>query len=211
MKILYLKTVNSTQTYLKELIREKKIDIPYAVVSNIQTDGIGSRGNTWTGIDGNLFLSFAYSINDLPDDLALESSSIYFAYILKETLEEFGSKVWLKWPNDFYLDNLKIGGMITNITRETLICGVGLNILTAPESFDKLDINVNKEDLLNKYFKKLENKISWKQVFSKYELEFHRNQKFFTHSNDVRISLENATLESDGSIINNGKRIFSLR
>ena len=158
MKILYLKTVNSTQTYLKELIREKKIDIPYAVVSNIQTDGVGSRGNTWTGIDGNLFLSFAYSINDLPDDLALESSSIYFAYILKETLEEFGSKVWLKWPNDFYLDNLKIGGMITNITRETLICGVGLNILTAPESFDKLDINVNKEDLLNKYFKKLENK-----------------------------------------------------
>ena len=211
MQTLYLNSVDSTQKYLKELVRENRVELPYAVVSDIQTDGIGSRGNSWTGMEGNLFLSFAVSLNELPQDLKLESSSIYFAYLLKETLSELNSKVWLKWPNDFYLQELKIGGMITNITKESLICGVGLNLRTAPENFSKLDIEINKNKLLEKYFKKIEKKISWKQVFSKYKLEFDMSKNFFTHKNELRVSLKSASLQSDGSIISNGERIFSLR
>ena len=53
-----------------------------------------------------IFFSFAIKIDELPTDLKLESASIYFAYLLKETLYELGSCVWLKWPNDFYIDDL---------------------------------------------------------------------------------------------------------
>lgn len=211
MQILYLDSVDSTQKYLKELVREGNITLPYAVVAKKQTGGIGSRGNSWTGMEGNLFLSFSISLEELPNDLKLESLSIYFSYLLKEVLEEFGSKVWLKWPNDFYISDKKIGGMITNISKNTLICGVGLNIASAPENFSKLDIKIAEKDLLNEYFKKIEKKILWKQVFSKYKLEFHKNKKFFTHNNSLKISLNDVSLESDGSIISNGERIFSLR
>lgn len=211
MKIQYLERVGSTQTHLKELLRTKKIKSPYAVIANNQTNGIGSRDNSWSGMDGNLFLSFAINLNELPVDLKLESASIYFAYILKSTLEELESSVWLKWPNDFYINEKKIGGMITNIVEDVLICGVGLNLVNFPDGFEKLDIKISKEKLLNMYFTNIEKKLLWKQVFSKYKLEFYRNQKFFTHTNNLRISLGEAQLQSDGSIIVNGERMYSLR
>jgi BirA family biotin operon repressor/biotin-[acetyl-CoA-carboxylase] ligase len=211
VKILYLKSVDSTQKYLKELIKTKKAKAPLAVMADVQTDGVGSRENSWNSLQGNLFLSFAIEIQDLPQDLKLESASIYFSFILKTILKDLNSEVWIKWPNDFYIKNKKIGGMITNIVDNVLICGVGLNLLTHPKGFQKLDIEVNKEDLVKKYFKKIEKKISWKQVFSKYELEFCKNKNFFTHNKNLRISLEDVTLQSDGSILRNGERIYGLR
>lgn len=211
MQILYHKSIDSTQKYLKKLIEEKKVLPPYAVVADSQTDGIGSRGNSWIGVKDNLFLSFAISLRELPQDLKLESSSIYFSYILKETLEEFGSSVWLKWPNDFYINDKKVGGMITNLVEETLICGVGINIADAPSDFSKLDIALDRDELIKSYFRNIEKKSLWKQVFSKYEIEFCKNQNFYTHDKDLQVSLRDALLQSDGSIVINGERIYSLR
>ena len=211
MQILSLKSVDSTQKYLKKLIKKDNIKLPVAVVAKIQTDGIGSRDNSWDGLDGNLFLSFALNVNNLPKDLKIESASIYFSYLLKEILESFSSKVWIKWPNDFYINDKKIGGMITHIVDNKLICGVGLNLVNAPKGFESLDVKISIDELINKYFKSIENNVSWKQIFSKYKLEFQRNQKFFTHKNNLRISLEDARLEDDGSVVVNGERIYSLR
>ncbi len=211
MQILYLESVDSTQKYLKELVKENKISLPYAVIANSQTDGIGSRGNAWSGVKNNLFLSFAIPLKDLPEDLKLESASIYFSYILKETLAEFGSSVWLKWPNDFYIDNKKVGGMITNLIKESLVCGVGINIAHAPSDFARLDVVLDRDELVENYFRNIEKKSLWKQVFSKYKIEFCKNENFYTHDKDLVISLRDASLESDGSIVINGERIYSLR
>jgi len=214
LKIIYLDSVDSTQVYLKSLLKNKSIQLPFAVSADMQTSGIGSRNNSWIGCKGNLFLSFAIHTSQMPKDLKLESASIYYAYILKEVLKSYGSKVWLKWPNDFYIDNSKIGGMITNLVGDILICGVGLNLTTSPDEFKKLDIDISKEDLLKKYFIFLEKKTLWKQVFSNYKLEFHLSKNFQTHSNDDiknKVSLKDASLNSDGSIMINNERIYSLR
>lgn len=211
MQITYLESVDSTQTYLKSKIQTNEILAPHAVVANMQTSGLGSRNNLWTGFEGNLFLSFALKLDELPKDLKLESASIYFSYILKITLAELNSKVLIKWPNDFYISDKKIGGMITNIIGDTLICGVGLNLIKSPIGFNVLDIKINKEKLLNAYFKNLEKKFSWKQIFSKYELEFYRNKFYYTHNNNYKILLNQTTLQEDGSIISNGERIYSTR
>jgi BirA family biotin operon repressor/biotin-[acetyl-CoA-carboxylase] ligase len=181
------------------------------VVASEQTAGIGSRNNSWNSKKGNLFLSFAIKVEELPSDLKLESASIYFAYILKETLAAFDSKVFLKWPNDFYLNDKKIGGMITNIVDNTLVCGIGLNLVSVDSTFEKLDVSIDIEKLLENYFFNLEKKILWKQVFSKYKLEFKRNNRFFTHNNGKKIFLDSADLEDDGSLKINGERIYSRR
>jgi len=211
LKIHFLESVDSTQTYLKERVRLRNIEIPAAVVAELQTQGIGSRGNSWSGLKGNLFFSFVLPIASLPKDIKLESSSIYFSFLLKEVLAELSSDVWLKWPNDFYLKEKKIGGAITHVVGQNIICGIGLNLKQAPQGFDILDISIEKKNLLEKYFNKIEKNISWKQVFSKYELEFCKSKNFFTHNEDDVISLKEATLLSDGSIISNGERIFSIR
>ena len=211
VKIYSYKSLDSTQTTLKEMIRDAKVDIPCAVIADMQNAGVGSRGNSWSGCEGNLFLSFALHVKSLPSDLKLESSSIYFSYILKELLEEKGSKVWLKWPNDFYIQDKKIGGMISSVVREHLICGVGLNLQQAPDGFGVLDIMITKENLLELYFEKIKKQILWKQVFSKYRLEFDKNRNFFTHTENGLISLQRAMLLDDGSIQCDGERIYSLR
>ncbi|MEA2072897.1 MAG: biotin--[acetyl-CoA-carboxylase] ligase [Campylobacterota bacterium] len=211
MQILFLDRIDSTQLHLKELLQSKKVLSPYAVVADIQTAGIGSRDNSWTGLSENLFLSFSFPLTTLPKDLKLESSSIYFSYILKETLQSLNSDVWLKWPNDFYMQDKKIGGMITNIVGNSIVCGVGLNLKNAPDGFGVLDIDIDKKELLNNYFANLEKKVLWKQVFSNYKLEFHLNQNFITHIKNKKVHLGEATLEADGSLNINGQRIYSLR
>ncbi len=211
MKTLFFKSLPSTQLYLKDLLKGSSPELPLAIVADLQTNGVGSRNNSWISKEGNLFLSFALPLSMLPKDLKLESASIYFSYLLKETLAKFGSNVFLKWPNDLYIDESKIGGMITNVVANTLVCGVGINLQKTDEVFGSLDIDISKEELLEEYFINIEKRVLWKQVFSKYQLNFQTNQKFFTHIDGQKVSLSEALLEDDGSLNINGQKVYSLR
>lgn len=184
---------------------------PFAVVADRQTQGVGSRGNRWDGLEGNLFVSFALSRSALPGDLKLESSSIYFAYLLKAVLQDAGSKVWLKWPNDFYVGTQKVGGAITALKQDTLVCGIGLNLQKAPSGFGIIDIEISRKKLLEGYFEQLEKFPQWKQIFRNYALEFDKSRRFFSHDNSHKFSLKNAELCEDGAVICDGQRMYSLR
>ncbi|MDD2887941.1 MAG: biotin--[acetyl-CoA-carboxylase] ligase [Aliarcobacter sp.] len=211
MKIIKLREIDSTHRYIKDYIIENGYTEPLCVLCDYQTQGIGSRGNLWLGKEGNLFFSFVVDNSFLPKDLPLQSSSIYFSYILKDILKELGSKVWLKWPNDFYIENKKIGGTITTVSKELLYCGIGINLKEVSEDFGKLDINIDINHMLKSYFLKLEKKIFWKQIFSEFKIEFQHSKKFQTTIDNQKVSLENVALNDDGSIQVNNKKVFSLR
>lgn len=211
MKIIKLLTVDSTHSYLKSYISLNKFTKPLCVVTTNQTKGVGSRGNIWLGKKGNLFFSFVLEKKSLPQDLALQSASIYFSYILKKVLEKKGSEVWLKWPNDFYIENKKIGGTITSVNKELIYCGIGLNLVSVSKEYGVLDIEVSYEDILNNYFLQLEKLITWKQIFSEYKVEFQKSKFFKSTVNEERVSLNNAVLNNDGSINLDNKKVFSLR
>ncbi|MDP1785134.1 MAG: biotin--[acetyl-CoA-carboxylase] ligase [Sulfuricurvum sp.] len=211
MEIFWLEEIESTQTYLIDALKTKALTAPVCVGAVSQTHGSGSRGNAWIGEEGNLFISVAINRSQLPNDLKLESSSIYFAFIMKELLNRLGSKVWLKWPNDFYLDDQKLGGVITNLVGDCLVCGIGINLSSAPLNFSKIDIPITSQQLTNYYILELKKFPSWKQIFSKFELEFERSKSFTTHTHQAIIGLKDAVLLDDGSLECNGQRIFSLR
>lgn len=211
MKIIILDEVDSTHTYLKELIKKEGYSYPLCITTQMQTNGIGSRGNSWQGKRGNLFFSFVLSKIDLPKDLQLQSASIYFSYVLKKTLVSEGSNLWLKWPNDFYIDNKKIGGTITTATKDLVLCGIGLNLQEVSSNFGKLDINIDILSTLGSYFKNLKNENSWKEIFSEFKIEFQRSRKFEATINNKKVSLQNALLNEDGSIEIDQEKVFSLR
>ena len=211
MEIRWFKHLPSTHKYLIEAIKSEDIVPPLAVGCDFQSDGVGSRGNEWIGKEGNLFFSFCVKEKHLPKDLLLESTSIYFSWILKEVLEELGSMTWIKWPNDFYLEKRKIGGVITTKIKDTIIGSIGLNIACAPESFGTLDIVVSPKKLVEEFTIKLEKNISWKKVFSKYKIEFQNSLGFAFHLDGEKISLQDAKLCEDGSIEVKNKRVYSLR
>jgi BirA family biotin operon repressor/biotin-[acetyl-CoA-carboxylase] ligase len=211
LEIIYFDELESTQTYLVENILNKNLLAPIAIIAKRQTDGIGSRDNSWEGGEGNLFFSFAMSLKDLPQDLPISSASIYFSFIMKEILKEFKSDIWLKWPNDFYYQQDKIGGTITKKIDNILVCGMGINLKQNSNNYRALDIDIEPISLLKRYLDKLKELPSWKQVFSKYAIEFERSKKFSTHIQGEYTSLVNAILSEDGSLIINNKRVYSLR
>lgn len=211
MKIIRLDKVDSTHTYLKEYIQENGYKELTAVVTQYQTNGIGSRGNSWSGLEGNLFFSFVLKQDKLPEDLPLQSASIYFSYILKIILKDLGSNIWLKWPNDFYIDDKKIGGTITSIKGKLMYCGIGLNLKRVSEEFGYLDIKIDIKKVIKLYFKILEKRIFWKQIFSDYQIEFQKSKKFQSTFQNQKVSLNKAVLNEDGSININGEKVYSLR
>ncbi len=213
LEIISYKSIGSTHSYLIDSIRKKQLFAPIAIIADTQTNGVGSRDNEWKGLEGNLFLSFCLEKDTLPSDLPISSMSIFFAFILKELLTSYGSKVWIKWPNDFYLEDKKIGGVITKLIGQNVICSIGLNLEKYPENFDKLDIRINKFYLLSKYFLKLKNSFFWKEIFIKYQVEFSKSRAYSYYDPAIkrRLSLKDSVLVEDGSILIENRRVYSLR
>ena len=211
METSWFKHLPSTHKYLIESIKNNTINPPFAVATDFQSDGVGSRGNSWEGDIGNLYFSFCVEEKHLPKDLKLESISIYISWIMKEVLCELGSQSWIKWPNDFYLKDSKIGGVITTKVRGVIIGSIGLNILHAPMPFGTLDVQITPQKLVLLFLEKLAKKISWKNVFSKYKIEFQNSLGFTFHLDGKKKSLADAKLLDDGSIAVENRRVYSLR
>lgn len=207
MEILWFDELPSTQLYLKEKIKSGKLSAPVAVCSKLQSAGVGSRNNSWDGRGESIFLSFALKLDKLPSDLPIISSSVYFGYLIKEYLTSLGSKVWFKWPNDLYIDDKKIGGIIANLCADTLVCGVGINRKIGTPNYGDLDIKNSHEELILGILNSLDYGRNWKQIFSKLKIEFESNKaKMFSSSVGF---LGDSILLEDGSVQINGKRVFS--
>ncbi len=211
MEIIYFEKLESTQKYLSDAIRYKKLSAPVAVIADEQIAGVGSRGNNWEGGAGNLYTSIALKESSLPDDLPLISASLYFGWIMRDILYRYDNRVWLKWPNDIYLENDKIGGVITNKITDNFIVGIGVNMRNKSNSYRAVELDIKPSKLLEEYISALDDKASWKSIFSKYRLEFEKSRSYSTHFEGDLIDLSDAVLCDDGSLVKNSERIVNLR
>ena len=197
ISFFYFEKIDSTQKYLLNNI--SGYSLPVCIWSECQTNGIGSRGNKWIGECGNLFFSFADFLENYKD-VPLQSLSIYFGWIVKEVLNDFGSKVVLKWPNDIYLER-KIGGVITNVKGDKIICGIGINTKFAPDGFDCLDIEIKNDKILKSFFEKLR-VVKFSDVIDRYKKEFEKTKRKF--------GIE-GTLLDDGAVLKKNEKVYSKR
>lgn len=211
MEIQFFERLPSTQKYLIEKIRIGEFSAPIAVIASEQSNGVGSRDNVWSGGKGNFFASVAVELEDLPLDLSLSSASIYFSFIMKKTLESLGENIWLKWPNDFYKNDDKVGGTITKKINDILVCGIGINLKNSQNGYRALQCDITPEILLENYLTALQKFPTWKQIFSEYEVEFELSRKFSVHIENYQKSLADASLCKDGSLIIEGEKVYSLR
>lgn len=212
MEIEFIKNTQSTQKDAIFAFKNNLKTPPFAIVAQSQSAGIGSRGNTWHSDVGNLYFSFCIDLNDIAADIPLNSYSIYFALIMRRFLVSLDSKVWIKWPNDFYVGDKKVGGVITNKIKNVLICGIGINLKSSPYFASVLDIDISPTSIVYGFFDVLRLKIFWVDIFKDFSVEFEKSKRFCSHLGNEIIELKSAVLCDDGSIlIDNAKRIYSLR
>lgn len=219
MEILEYDVLESTQTFLIGALKDSKLQAPVCIICRSQTQGIGSRGNTWEHTPNALYFSFALPLELLPHDLRLESASIFFGYILKQNLQALGSKVWLKWPNDLYVERDKVGGVLSTKIQNTLVCGIGVNLFGTHRAdiakygtIEKgVSTNIDKKTFVQNYLQTVEKTESWKQIFRFYQLEFESNFAFSFHHQGRELFFKDARLLEDGSICVDSQVIYSLR
>lgn len=211
MEIFYHKRLPSTQLYLKERLEKGELAPPVMVVAREQGDGIGSRGNRWSGQAGDLFCSFALERSAMPADLPLSSASIYFGFLMKELLSEYCPELWLKWPNDLYVEQRKAGGVITHLRGEIFVCGIGVNMTPRNDGYGWIPAGEKVKTLLDRYIVQLNLRQEWKKIFSRYAVEFENSKIYKTHVDGKEAPLKNAVLNSDGSVSIEGKKVYSLR
>jgi BirA family biotin operon repressor/biotin-[acetyl-CoA-carboxylase] ligase len=128
MKNIQVQTCASTQGLAKELL--STTTAPFFIVSDVQTNGYGQRGRIWESMNGNLHITFVVPWKK--DDSKIPSFAITIATMLHDTIKYYVPAAKLKLPNDIYINDKKIAGMITEKYHEQMLIGIGINIKHAP-------------------------------------------------------------------------------
>ncbi|AKP33397.1 bifunctional biotin--[acetyl-CoA-carboxylase] ligase/biotin operon repressor BirA [Yersinia aleksiciae] len=135
-QVAVLPVVDSTNQYLLDRIAELKSGD--ACVAEYQHAGRGRRGRQWISPFGaNLYLSMFWRLEQGP--AAAMGLSLVVGIVMAEVLHKLGAeKVRVKWPNDLYLNDKKLAGILVELTGKTgdaaqLVIGAGIN-LTMRES-----------------------------------------------------------------------------
>jgi BirA family biotin operon repressor/biotin-[acetyl-CoA-carboxylase] ligase len=127
--------IPSTNGYLMELAHG---GAPRGLVclSESQSAGKGRRGRTWASpYGGNIYLSLLWRYQGGPGSVIGLSLAAGAASV--RVLRGFGvSDVGLKWPNDMYWQDAKLGGILVEVSGETngpcaVVLGIGLNLYLA--------------------------------------------------------------------------------
>ncbi|MBU1600298.1 biotin--[acetyl-CoA-carboxylase] ligase [bacterium] len=131
-KIHRLSSVGSTNNLARTLIASG-VQPGEVVISDIQTAGRGRGENVWVSPPGGLWFSIIFFPSNLaPERLPLFSLAVGLV-IAKEIERETGLCCAIKWPNDLYLKEKKVCGILIESkirlkSVEWLIVGVGLNL-----------------------------------------------------------------------------------
>ena len=131
---LFLPVCTSTNAVAQELLNKNEATEGFVIIAGNQTAGRGQRGNSWEAAAGlNLMLSIILK----PVFLAASDQfflSIAVSLAVSDFLKRFlPAGVVLKWPNDLYFQEEKLGGIlientISGANIQNSIVGIGINV-----------------------------------------------------------------------------------
>lgn len=127
--VVYLKTVNSTNTLAKKTNCENGT----LFIAETQTDGKGRMGREWLS-EKNCCICMSIVLNPVTVIEAVAQITLVTGLAVCETLNKlFDLKFKIKWPNDIVIDGKKICGILVEGVTEgnkitKLIDGIGINV-----------------------------------------------------------------------------------
>jgi len=129
--IAVIPVIDSTNQYLLE--RMHSLPSGSVCLAEYQQAGRGRRGRHWFSPFGaNLYMSMYWRLEQGP--AAAMGLSLVIGIIMAETLRSLGAQdVRVKWPNDIYLHDRKLAGILVELTGKTgdaaqIVIGAGINL-----------------------------------------------------------------------------------
>ncbi|MCG9537455.1 bifunctional biotin--[acetyl-CoA-carboxylase] ligase/biotin operon repressor BirA [Providencia huaxiensis] len=131
VNIIVEPVIDSTNQYMLERINSLKSGD--TCLAEYQSAGRGRRGRQWISPFGcNLYLSMYWKLDQGP--AAAVGLSLVVGIVIAEALNKISQdKVKVKWPNDLYMNDKKLAGILVELTGKTgdaahIIIGIGINI-----------------------------------------------------------------------------------
>lgn len=136
--LYFFPALDSTNEYAKKLALQG-IEEGTLILTDFQTQGKGRRGRSFFSPHGGLYLSLILCPSLSPK--AILPLTLLAGVAVAQSIQRCtGLSVRLRWPNDLFLAQKKVGGiLIEMLVRETekVVCivGIGVNINTPLSSF----------------------------------------------------------------------------
>jgi len=133
--LITIKQVDSTNNFLKDLLSNSKpLHEGTVIMAESQYAGRGQQQNRWHSQDGkNLTFSILLKPGFLPVTQQFDLTRAVSLGIINALEPYLGEQLKIKWPNDIYFENGKLGGILieSNIQGSQIknsVVGIGLNI-----------------------------------------------------------------------------------
>lgn len=122
--------VDSTNTQMSALAHQQSI-ANHLFVAECQSAGRGRRGRRWVGGFGqNIAMTVGYRCRTGLSELGGLSSVVGLALI--QVFEQFGIAAQIKWPNDIWVQDRKLAGILVELAQGddgvSAIVGIGVNV-----------------------------------------------------------------------------------
>ena len=130
-KVEYYNRLDSTNNEAWELIEEGKQHGTIVITDN-QFNGKGQKNNSWNMIAGK-GLAFSLILDKNYPNKYSGLISLATGLAVVESLKKRGVETKLKWPNDIFADDKKLGGIlceskIIENKLKKIVIGVGINV-----------------------------------------------------------------------------------
>ena len=130
--------IDSTSNFARRFCDTPQPLLPAVFVADQQTHGRGRSANRWWSPSGCLMMTLAITQDDLPSEIGEQKLlSLVSGVAVCEAVEKLAPSlsIQLKWPNDLYVADRKLGGILieslpqSSASGQTLwLVGIGLNV-----------------------------------------------------------------------------------
>lgn len=216
--IHYIKQTNSTNELLWKMHREQSLPDGFILYTDFQTAGKGQVGNKW---ESKARMNLMFSMVLYPSSIRVEEQFLISQFVslgIKNVLDKYVDNICIKWPNDIYWNDKKLGGILIENSLQgyeikTTVIGVGLNInqrnfeSDAPNPislFQILGKTMKRKNLMLEIQQEILNlyqQIDFQKIRTEYFNSLYRNTGYHTYSaNNQIFQAQIISIHSDGQL-----------
>lgn len=218
ISIIHITETDSTNDCIKKYLREDAAE-GLVLTTDFQTSGKGQKGNSWESEAGkNLLFSLLLRPADLPIASQFLISMLVSVGVVKY-LQQHIDDLSVKWPNDIYYQDKKLGGILIENTWQgsvvaSSIVGIGLNVnqstfkSNAPNPVSMFQIagkEFDRADVLKGVLQQIEDfysPFSEDKIFETYHQLLYRNDGFHHYVADNKeFDARIQKVEKDGRLV----------
>jgi BirA family biotin operon repressor/biotin-[acetyl-CoA-carboxylase] ligase len=182
--IKYYKELPSTQITAKALA-QKNFDEGTIVIAEKQTSGYGRIKRVWSSNPGGLWFSILLKPFLHPEESS--KLALILSIALKHTFDSYNIDSKIKWPNDIFINNKKIAGIIIEMSADQnvinwIVAGIGININNKlPKEIQETSVSL--KEIVNKKIDRIE-------FICKFFINFEKLYNFFQKEGFKQFSKE---------------------